>query len=232
MNATNLYAALLRCTCDDGRPLTAAPFPAVVDGRPVRIATTGKVLLMVDDPAGDAGATCEHTSVLDVVQRCADQPKHRASRAALIAWAGQDYRQKCAECEGGLVGSQKCRECRGEGVVYCDLDHEHDCPACDGEGWTGAPCAACEKTGLLFHARAPISIPALSCVLDAHLIGGLIDLLPGDEIGILSIRDFSVTFRGPGWMLIVMGLNMPADRAIRALDVSPMSMPENLEARP
>lgn len=30
-----------------------------------------------------------------------------------------------------------CEECGGEGVLECDLGHEHDCSECDGEGQLG-----------------------------------------------------------------------------------------------
>lgn len=28
-----------------------------------------------------------------------------------------------------------CGECRGDGLVECDMGHQHDCPECDGEGF-------------------------------------------------------------------------------------------------
>lgn len=28
----------------------------------------------------------------------------------------------------------KCEDCNGDGVVECNLGHEHDCDKCDGEG--------------------------------------------------------------------------------------------------
>ena len=212
---SDLESALLRCT-SESRPLYATPFPAVVDGRTVRIATDGKLLLMVDDPGGDADAECDSV-VLGLINRYSNPPTLHASRADLIAWAGQDYRAPCQECEEGLTGSQKCQECDGEGVVWCDLDHEHDCPKCKGAKWIGTPCTFCEASGFLHNKKVPIYIPALAISLDAHLIGGLFDLLPGDEIGIAGDLLVAV-FYGPGWKLMVAAMRTDAT-SIRRLHV-------------
>lgn len=164
-----LESALLRCTSPAGPSFAATPFPAVVDGQPVRIATDGKLLLMVDDPGGDADAECDPV-VLGLINRYSNPPTLHASRADMTAWAGQDYRTPC--------------------------------PECDGEGWTGTPCTSCKTSGFLHNEKVSINIPALAISLDAHLIGGLFDLLPGDEIGI-SGDVMAAAFYGPGWKLIV-----------------------------
>ena len=214
MNA-NLEAALARCTIDDGRAVTAAPFSAVVEGRPVHIATDGKMLLIVDDPAGDANAA-GWEQAMAVISRNNAPPTHQASRADLIEWAGQDYRTPCPECEQGLIDAKKCKRCGGKGVVECSMDCEHECPNCKGEGWSGTACAACNASGFLQNETVSISIPALSINLDAHLIGGLFDLLPGERIGIVD-GPAGAVFHGPGWRLIVASLTRK-DAPIRELE--------------
>ena len=213
---SNVEEALLRCTTQDGREITSAPFSTIADGRPVRIATNGRLILMVDSHEA-AIAPSEHDNVvMPIIAKCSAKPTHHATREDLIAWAGHDYRRECPECDGGLKGSSECGECSGEGVIECDLGHEHDCPECDGTGKVGAPCEACGGHGAVFYKHAPISIPAFNAVLDAHLIGGLFDLLPGTSIGVSQHGEITA-FRCPGWMLLVMRLAAPESESIRRL---------------
>jgi hypothetical protein len=209
---TNFDAALARCTDPrDGRTMTAAPFSAVVDGKTVCVATDAKKMLVVDDPDNGYYGNA-FPNALEIIRKCCHPPTHRVTREALIAWAGKDYRKPCDKCDKGLIGRRKCEHC-DEGYVECDLGHEHECEHCDGEGATGKPCDACNGTGRLNDAIVSISIPDLAITVDAHLIGGLFDLLPGDEIGIcrespkMPEGTGMVAFHGPGWMLIVMPLH-------------------------
>ena len=213
----HLEAALLRCTEPRvTRPICAKPFAAVVEDRRVRVATNAKTMLMVDDPQGDPeddGSKEKWPSWRAVIAAHMLPPAHFISRERLARWAGQDYRHPCPDCDDGLTGAKKCAKCDGAGEVTCEYDHDHDCPDCDGNGRTGKTCAACNGVGNVFDQLAPINAreldAALDVLVDAHLIGGLFDLLPGDEIGMArGPKDSagSLAFRGPGWLLVVYGL--------------------------
>ena len=203
-----------------------APFSAAVDGRPVRIATNGSVLLVTDDPVGDASAGCDQM-VLSLIGRCRAPPTHHASRDDLIAWAGPYYRTPCMECEHGFLGVEECKRCRGECVVMCYMGEEHDCPACGASGFTGTPHAACCATGFLHDDSIPIDIPALPAILDAHRIGGLFDLLPGEQVGISDAKLYRsggspVIFYGVGWTVIVNAMRYPSRTPARHLNALPI----------
>ncbi len=206
-----IEAALARCTVPDSdRSVIAAPCSGVVDGRAVAIATDGKKILMVDDLDGDFTNNAPST-LWAVIRRHNLTPTHRVTRDALIAWAGTDYRRPCEKCDEGLIDRRKCEHCT-DGWAECNLGHEHECRYCNGEGFTGKRCDDCAGTGNLNDNAAPISIPALAVTINAHLIGGLFDLLPGDDIGIawgpLHTSDDCgvVSFRGDGWLLILAGM--------------------------
>lgn len=208
----NLEAALLRCTDpDDGRPITAAPIDSILDGRAVRIATTAEVLLVAGQDDTEYAPKPLFEPLLSVIEQHNQPPTLWASRESLIAWAGQDYRRPCPECADGMTRSTECADCDGSGYVECNYRHRHECPECKGEGHVDMKCPACDD-GVLHKDQAPISIPALSITVDAHLIGGLFDLLPGDSIGVVpgpvpsSGPMLSVAFCGPDWLLIVAGL--------------------------
>ena len=207
----NLKAALARCN-DDDRPIIAGIFSAVVDGRRVCIATNGKKLLVVEEDGGHAEASQDFLQIVQpVLDSHAGPATQQVSRDALIAWAGQDYQQPCSVCDDGLIDSKKCEHCDG-GYAVCNLGHAHECLHCKGEGSTGKECAVCQGTGNIHHDVVEISIPAIGITLDAHLIGGLLDLLPGDWIGIAAGTppkigpSQSVAFYGVGWKLIVAAL--------------------------
>ena len=220
----NIEAALLRCTSPGiGRPVTEAPFDVGLGGRTFRIATNGNVLLAADVGAASVMTPSFGDSPLlpeigPVIERHIHSPKVWSSRESLRAWAGEDYRRACSK----LAGKKDCEKCHSAGYVTCEYGHEHACPVCDGDGYIRETCAACVGTGMLNNDPAPIGIPALSVTVDAHLIGGMFDLLPGDPIGVAPGRTQrigrteSVAFSGPGWMLIVVAmpgaLDMPTLR--------------------
>jgi len=54
---------------------------------------------------------------------------------------------ECESC-GGTGTGMKCERCEGRGTVFCDMDHEHKCPECEG-GWTHKKeeCEDCKGTG-------------------------------------------------------------------------------------
>lgn len=224
----NIDAALALCRDPhDEREICQAPFRSVVDGRPCRIATDGKKMLAVDDLGAPEPATPARPAPQPALTH-SGPATCTASRDDLIAWAGHDMRRPCPECAAAMKDANKCAECSSTGTVICDYDHEHECPKCRGAGKLGTKCDACHGSGSTQNDYAPISIPALPITLDAHLIGGLIDLLPGDEIGIVpgplrgAIAE-SVAFRGPGWLLIVLGLR--ATESLRSLQTSPALVP-------
>jgi len=210
----SIDAALARCTDPDGvKLITAAPFSAVVDGRAVQVATDGHKLLMVDAPgfAGDDDVLDAFPRAVAMIRENNLTPTHRVTRGALIEWAGPDYRRPCLECDEGLVGKRECPHCDA-GHLMSKLGREQDCDVCLGTGFAGLTCTDCDGSGRINGVIAPIGIPALSTFLDAYLIGGLFELLPGDDIGIAMAASQSesgfqpVSFRGDGWLLLVMPL--------------------------
>lgn len=73
----------------------------------------------------ETGNVFDHSCVEATYDACAAYG-HLAEFDA--AW--EKVKAECAE----LAARPKCPSCDGRGVVVCDMDHEHDCRRCDGEG--------------------------------------------------------------------------------------------------
>lgn len=196
----NIEQALLKVT-DPNHFAISAPFNAEIDGQPCRIASDGAALLVVfgDYPQPDLALS---DRVRGVIKARAEQTM-TAGREAVIAWAGSAHRDLCSKCDLGMVSPTKCLECNGVGWRECDLGHEHDCEECE-EGLVGEVCAACKK-GYLNADIVPVEIDGIYVIFDAHRIGGVVDLLPSDQIGI-GVKNNIATFYGDGWIMIVHGL--------------------------
>lgn len=217
---TDIEKALERCTMEGGHPFLQDAL-VHINGRITRVACNGKLMLLADAPDGIGAAECDERA-RKLIERCSAPPTHHVARSDLIAWAGQDFRTPCLECDGGVVGSVKCGRCDGYGAVECDLGHDHECEECDGNGAKGALCAACGATGHLHNAIVPIGI--LASLIDAHLIGGLFDLLPGDDVSVLA-QEGAVAFRGAGWVLIAAPLNDGWQETVRIIAPAPLVTP-------
>lgn len=199
----NTEQALLKVT-DPNHFAVFAPFNAEIDGKPCRIATDGAALLVVfgDYPDPDLALS---DCVRGVIKQ-RSKPTRTASREAVIAWAGSVHRELCSKCDLGMVNPTKCTACNGAGERTCDLGHDHDCTECD-EGLVGEKCTECVK-GYLNAKPVDIGIYGLDITLDAHRIGGVIDLLGGDRVEI-GVKDGIATFYGGGWLMMVRGLSNP-----------------------
>lgn len=71
----------------------------------------------------------------------------------------------CPKCNG--KEAKKCLTCHGDGIVECNLGHEHDCDDCDGEGekdW----CEECDGEGVV----EPYVTECQSCGVETMNIGG------------------------------------------------------------
>jgi hypothetical protein len=214
--ADNQHAALLQKLCDPDNPERATPFGIVIGYAPATrwdAATNGHLVL-----AFDTGTCDRRDPISQKAERLiadAPTPTHTCTLAALREWAGTDdgiYR----ECGGGgwSRDATTCDECDGEGVVYCNYDHEHDCPMCGGTGKKGDKCGAC-------GGRKERNIDAAwigDCPVNRCLLASVIHDLPGNDVQISWSAEKTlntVAVYGPGWRLIVAGLHMhmhmPAD---------------------
>lgn len=62
-------------------------------------------------------------------------PGTGTSRADRLSEAAGMLREAVSALQDhGNEGSENCERCEGSGQLTCDLDHEHDCPDCDGSG--------------------------------------------------------------------------------------------------
>lgn len=186
---------------NDWRPITAAPFNGLLDGKPCRIATDGTVMLVVFGdywPPND-----DLTKDVERIFAGLAPATRTASREAVIEWAGSARRTVCDKCDHGMVNPKTCDNCRGTMELTCDLGHYHTCEDCDG-GRVGATCTNCDK-GYINTNIVPLAIQGLHAGIDAHRIGEIVERLPGDPIGI-GERDGRTAFYGDGWVMIASGV--------------------------
>lgn len=115
-------------------------------------ATNGTIIVGVkcelpDTPSMPSGLKV--AAMLEVAEEAAG-PWHPIAAVKIVDG------EVCDDCDGtGLgAGRNACRECDGEGIVECNMGHEHDCPDCDGEGEVAGepdpdagPCESCDGVG-------------------------------------------------------------------------------------
>lgn len=217
--ADNQHAALLQKLCDPDNPERATPFGIVIGYAPATrwdAATNGHLVL-----AFDTGTCDRRDPISQKAERLiadAPTPTHTCTLAAMRAWAGTDD-GICQACdEEGMVGATKCRRCNGDGIVECDLEHEHDCPDCNGEGWIGDKCSACG--GRL--SRKILAGWIGGVLVNRCLLASVIHHLPGHVVqvgGALNKYEPNViAIHGPGWRLLVAGISLtPGDAPRLAL---------------
>lgn len=111
----------------------------------------------------------------------------------------------------------KCTSCDGEGVVECDLGHEHDCPVCDGEGVEEEPVATGKKvknTGaLLRFLNIGFRYPILKRLIDAGALIGVTTCTriygEDNKANIFKVGEFTVLL-----MPFLISENYPDDELI------------------
>ena len=222
----DLEKALQRCIDHNHiRDNITKPFSVRVGERSFRVGTKATILFAIESSDYSVESDCETypQKIKNIIGRHLSKPTMAASRDALIEWAGKAYLRQCEKCEGRV----DCLECEGSGEVECDLGHDHECRSCNGSGHVVGKCAECNGDGYINCNIVPIGINSTPVEISAHLVGGMFDMLPGEQIGIIIgeagndgiVRE--VSFSGPGWLMIVACLWRYDDtRPVRMLEVS------------
>lgn len=201
------------------------PFSVRVGERSFRVGAKATILFAIEsgDYSVDSDCDAYPKNIKSVIGRHLSKPTMTASRDALIEWAGKAYLRQCEKCEDRI----DCLECEGSGEVECDLGHDHECRSCNGSGHVVGKCAECNGDGYINCNIAPIGINSTPVEINAHLVGGMFDMLPGEQIGIIySYADDigivrEVSFSGPGWLMIVACLlKLKENPPVRMLEVS------------
>lgn len=196
---------LLNIITDDTRAITRQPWQVSVNGTLYAIATDGqRALYLPGDHGFEPLPTGETSTTKTLADFIAEEPllTHAVDRTALLVAVGPGP-ARCPTCHGkGEIGDPNpCRRCDGAGEITCNLDHDHDCPDCDGQGHHRTPC-----TGIGPHPGRKAEIRTLRIAglakhFDAQLLRGIIDQLDGPIMAGESAD--KVALSGPGWTFIV-----------------------------
>jgi hypothetical protein len=188
---------LLNRVCANARDWLDRPFGVVVGGAQCDAATDGSLALILDSVTyamREPGST-KLESLINTLQ----PPTHTCLMQDLRAWAGTDDGM-CKECDGrGWKNRIECERCDGVGEIECDLGHDHECPDCNGDGFIGDKCPACNgRDGRSISGGVVDRVPVNRC-----LIASVVHDLPGETAQIVAIPRNVVAFHGRGWMLLV-----------------------------
>ena len=199
--------ALLHKVCIDDPygSYLSSPFGINICGARWDVATDGKLMLALPNGVLDLREPLSKQAAFIVGG--APMPTHTCSMPTLREWAGTDD-GICPACGGhGITGSATCQKCAGDGVIYCNLGHEHNCPDCDGASTKGTDCAACNGR----EGREIIPGTVGECIVNRFLLASVIHDLPGDVVQVgwsASGRPDVVAIYGPDWRLIVAALQV------------------------
>lgn len=207
---------LLHAICKrDGRWITANPWAITVDGKTYVVAIDGyRALYIVDPkpiypPAPDAAP---HASILGQAPPYGAH-HHEFDRAELMA----------AIDDGEIIDwGQQCTRCAGTGELRCNLGDDHECQDCGGHGTLSS--RRYSRWGI---APVQTTIGQRSECVDAQLLRGVFQHLPGDPIGAAINPGNALYFFRPEWVLAVTTLETgalnPPGTHIQARPVSPPS---------
>ena len=226
MTTTREYGRLLRaiCTPADARVITAEPWLVTFSEQTFAAATDGARALYVATGAAGIDAEAEHLQYL--YEYCfqphlanllskAPEPTHQIDRGALLAAIGP----------GDLVTwvINPCRRCEGSGKVAVDGGARrrddallYTCHACDGQG------KMCQRSDS--GDCDPLQIGGMPAPIDAHLLRGIFEHLPGDTIllSVFPTNIDTVVFHGPGWVLLIACLRHRNNEPVRIIETTPI----------
>jgi len=194
----DLEKALHRCiNPTDIREHLTKPFGASVGGRSFRVGANGHILFAIESGDCSVKSDCE-----PYLQKTKNIIERHLSKPTMLA-----SRDALIEWAGKPY-RLPCEKCE-DGIRVNDECHE------------------CGGYGYINHNIVQIGIASTPVEIDAHLVGGMFDMLPGEQIGIIysSADDIGfvreVSFSGPGWLMIVACLRKYDDtQPVRMLEVS------------
>ena len=224
MTTTHDYYGSLRAICNpvDARVITAEPWLVTLSEQTFAAATDGaRALYVATRAAGiDAEAErlqyfyeyCDQPHLANLLSKV-PEPTHQIDRGALLAAIGP----------GDMVTwvINPCRRCEGSGKVDVHVGARRDdallrtCHACDGEGKISqrSDSGNCD----------PLQIGGMPAPIDAHLLRGIFEHLPGDPIllSVFPTNIDTVVFHGPGWVFLIACLSH-RDWPIRIIETTPI----------
>ncbi len=112
----------------------------------------------------------------------------------------------CGICDG-TGKATICDTCSGEGVSECNLDFEHCCDDCNGDGWIAGQASTCPFCHG-YKIKRSIMIPLFGFYIDAVYLKKILDL-PDVRVGPPATEKDPYLFVFDGGKGVCMGMREP-----------------------